>query len=88
MAGIRQTIQQIGEHPVIGYQTMDAGARSMFVTRYPYRVFYRVRGDAEHLISVIRRADPLDSRSALTVSARGVEVVPRAPRRSTVSIST
>ena len=74
MAGIRQTIQQIGEHPAIGYETDDAGVRSMFVTRYPYRVFYRVRGDAKSKYSYPSYGAPTPAIPVmpLTVSARGV----------------
>src|SRR5882757_2406405 len=38
-----------GDHPDSGYQTDDPDVRVIFVTRYPYKIFYRVRDAVEIL---------------------------------------
>ncbi len=44
MASIREAAQQLCEHPQSGYQTDDPSVRAKFIVRYPYKIFYRVRG--------------------------------------------
>jgi plasmid stabilization system protein ParE len=37
------------EHPLGGYRTDDAEVRVLFIVRYPYKIFYRVRETVEIL---------------------------------------
>ena len=57
LSSIRNTVQLLGEHPYSGYQTNDPDMRVKFVTRYPYKIFYRVREDVEiiHIRHTSRR---------------------------------
>jgi toxin ParE1/3/4 len=48
-ASIREAVQQLGDHPHSGYRTDDPDVRVIFVTRYPYKIFYRVRDVVEIL---------------------------------------
>ena len=56
--GIRDAVAQLKEHPNSGYQTNDPNVRVIFVTRYPYKIFYRVRDAVEilHVRHTSRRA--------------------------------
>jgi toxin ParE1/3/4 len=45
LASIRQTVQLLRDHPYSGYKTNDPDVRVKLVTRYPYKIFYRVRED-------------------------------------------
>jgi toxin ParE1/3/4 len=42
-ASIRDAVAQLREHPLSGYRTNDPEVRVVFVVRYPYKIFYRVR---------------------------------------------
>jgi toxin ParE1/3/4 len=57
-ASIRAAIEQLRAHPQSGYRTDDPDIRVMFVTRYPYKIFYRVRDVLEilHIRHTSRRA--------------------------------
>jgi toxin ParE1/3/4 len=46
---IRDAVAQLGEHPLSGYRTNDPEVRVVFVVRYPYKIFYRVREIVEIL---------------------------------------
>ena len=48
-AGIHEAIEQLKEHPHSGYRTDDPDVRVIFVPRYPYKIFYRVRDAVEIL---------------------------------------
>ncbi len=45
MASIRDAVKLLREQPYSGYKTDDPDVRVKFVIRYPYKIFYRVRGD-------------------------------------------
>jgi len=57
LASIRQAVRLLGEHPYSGYKTSDPNVRVKFVTRYPYKIFYRVREEVEiiHIRHTSRR---------------------------------
>jgi plasmid stabilization system protein ParE len=57
-ASIREAVEQLKEHPHSGYTTDDPDVRVIFVTRYPYKIFYRVRDAIEilHIRHTSRRA--------------------------------
>ena len=57
-ASIREAIAQIKEHPESGYRTDNPDVRVIFVVRYPYKIFYRVRDEVEilHIRHTSRRA--------------------------------
>lgn len=40
---IREAVTQLGEQPLSGYRTDNPDVRVLFVARYPYKIFYRVR---------------------------------------------
>ena len=42
-ASIREAVTQLGGQPLSGYRTENPDVRVMFVVRYPYKIFYRVR---------------------------------------------
>jgi toxin ParE1/3/4 len=48
-ASIRDAVAQLREHPLSGYRTNDPDVRVVFVVRYPYKIFYRVREIVEIL---------------------------------------
>jgi addiction module RelE/StbE family toxin len=48
-ASIRDAVAQLGDHPLSGYQTNNPGVRVLFIVRYPYKIFYRVRETVEIL---------------------------------------
>jgi toxin ParE1/3/4 len=48
-ASIRDAVVQLREHPLSGYRTNDPEVRVLFVARYPYKIFYRVRETVEIL---------------------------------------
>ncbi len=45
MASIHNAVMSLREQPYSGYKTDDPDIRVKFVIRYPYKIFYRVRGD-------------------------------------------
>lgn len=48
-ASIRDAVAQLSEHPLSGYRTSDPEVRVVFIVRYPYKIFYRVREIVEIL---------------------------------------
>ena len=57
-ASIRDAVVQLGDHPHSGYRTDDPDVRVIFVTSYPYKIFYRVRDVVEilHIRRTSRRS--------------------------------
>lgn len=57
-ASMREAVAKLKDHPLSGYQTDAPGVRVLFVVRYPYKIFYRVREDVEiiHIRHTSRRA--------------------------------
>ena len=57
-ASIREAVARFKDHPLSGYRTDDPGVRALFVVRYPYKIFYRVRDAVEilHIRHTSRRA--------------------------------
>jgi toxin ParE1/3/4 len=57
-ASIRGAVEQLGDHPHSGYRTDDPDVRVIFVIRYPYKIFYRVRDVVEilHIRHTSRRS--------------------------------
>lgn len=52
LASIREAARLLGEHPHSGYNTDIADIRVMFITRYPYKIFYRVRDDVVEILHI------------------------------------
>jgi toxin ParE1/3/4 len=52
LASIQQTAHLLGEHPFSGYKTDEAEVRVKFVSRYPYKIFYRIREDVVELVHI------------------------------------
>jgi toxin ParE1/3/4 len=50
--GIREAVAQLGSQPRSGYQTDYPGVRVIFVARYPYKIFYRVRDDVVEILHI------------------------------------
>jgi toxin ParE1/3/4 len=48
-ASIRDAVAQLRGHPLSGYQTDDPEVRVLFIVRYPYKIFYRLRETVEIL---------------------------------------
>ena len=48
-ASLRDAVAQLGGHPLSGYQTNNPAVRVLFIVRYPYKIFYRVRETVEIL---------------------------------------
>jgi toxin ParE1/3/4 len=57
-ASICEAVAQLKDHPHSGYRTDDPEVRVLFVVRYPYKIFYRVRDAVEilHIRHTSRRA--------------------------------
>ena len=57
-ASIREAIAQLKDHPQSGYRTDNPDVRVIFVVRYSYKIFYRVRDAIEilHIRHTSRRA--------------------------------
>jgi toxin ParE1/3/4 len=49
---IREAVAQLGEQPHSGYRTDNPEVRVMFVVRYPYKIFYRVRDDVVEILHI------------------------------------
>jgi len=52
MARFRAVIDQVAEHPESGYPTDVGEVRVMFVGRYSYKIFYRIRIDAVEILHI------------------------------------
>jgi toxin ParE1/3/4 len=48
-ASIRDAVAQLRDYPLSGYRTDDPEVRVLFIVRYPYKIFYRVRETVEIL---------------------------------------
>ena len=55
---IREAVAQLKDHPHSGYRTDNPDVRVIFVARYPYKIFYRVRDAVEilHIRHTSRKA--------------------------------
>ena len=51
-ASIRDAVEQLGHQPHSGYRTDNPDVRVLFVVRYPYKIFYRVRDDAVEILHI------------------------------------
>jgi toxin ParE1/3/4 len=51
-ASIREAVMRLGDQPHSGYRTDNPEVRVMFVVRYPYKIFYRVRDDAVEILHI------------------------------------
>jgi toxin ParE1/3/4 len=51
-ASIRRAVAQLGSQPHSGYRTDNPEVRVLFVARYPYKIFYRVRDDVVEILHV------------------------------------
>lgn len=62
-ASSREAVAQLRDHPHVGYRTDNPDVRVLFVGRYPYKIFYRVRDAVEilHIRHTSRRAWKNDS---------------------------
>jgi len=55
-AKIRASIESLPRFPFAGQATDKPGVRVLTITRYPYRIFYRVEGNNDVLILRILHA--------------------------------
>jgi plasmid stabilization system protein ParE len=51
-ASIRKAVAQLGSQHHSGYRTDNPEVRVLFVVRYPYKIFYRVRDDVVEILHV------------------------------------
>jgi toxin ParE1/3/4 len=51
-ASIREAVAQLGHQPHSGYRTDNPDVRVLFVVRYPYKIFYRVRDDVVEILHI------------------------------------
>jgi toxin ParE1/3/4 len=58
IASIRETVKRLEDNPLSGYKADNPEVRVIFVVRYPYKIFYRVRDEVEilHIRHTSRRA--------------------------------
>lgn len=49
---IREAVEQLGNQPHTGYRTDNPNVRVLFVVRYPYKIFYRVRDDVVEILHI------------------------------------
>ena len=49
---LRSAIGQLADQPMSGVETDRHGVRALFVGRYPYKVFYRIRGDEIEVLHI------------------------------------
>lgn len=52
MARIKAAVDQLRDQPLSGYQTDDPEVRAKLAGPYPYRIFYRVRGDTVEIVHI------------------------------------
>ena len=52
LASIREAVRLLGEHPYSGHQTDIINVRVKFVTRYPYKIFYRIRDEIVEILHI------------------------------------
>ena len=51
-ASILEAVAQLCDQPHGGYRTDNPEVRVMFVVRYPYKIFYRVRDDIVEILHI------------------------------------
>jgi len=51
-ASIREAVVRLGNQPHSGYGTDNPDVRVLFVVRYPYKIFYRVRDDVVEILHI------------------------------------
>jgi toxin ParE1/3/4 len=51
-ASIRKAVLQLSTEPHSGYRTDNPDVRVLFVVWYPYKIFYRVRGDVVEILHI------------------------------------
>jgi toxin ParE1/3/4 len=51
-ASISDAVAQLGDQPNSGYRTDNPEVRVMFVVRYPYKIFYRIRETAVEILHI------------------------------------
>jgi toxin ParE1/3/4 len=52
MARIKAAIMQLRDQPSSGYRTNDPDIQAKLAGRYPYKIFYRVRGDTVEIVHI------------------------------------
>jgi plasmid stabilization system protein ParE len=52
LASIRDAVKLLSEQPYSGYETDDPDVRVKFVIRYPYKIFYQMRGDVVEIVHI------------------------------------
>ncbi|SDR41224.1 addiction module toxin, RelE/StbE family [Rhizobiales bacterium GAS191] len=52
MRDIRTTVTRLAEQPRSGHETDEPDVRVVFVGRYPYKIFYRVRDDVVEIAHI------------------------------------
>lgn len=52
MASIRDAVKLLRDQPYSGYKTDDPDVRALFIIRYPYKLFYRVRDDVVEIAHI------------------------------------
>jgi toxin ParE1/3/4 len=52
LASILDATVQLAAQPRSGYRTDDSDVRVLFVGRYPYKIFYRIRGDVVEIAHI------------------------------------
>jgi toxin ParE1/3/4 len=52
MARIRGALRQLRDQPFSRHQTDDPNVRVIFIGRYPYNIFYRVRDDVVEIAHI------------------------------------
>jgi toxin ParE1/3/4 len=51
-ASISDAVARLGDQPHSGYRTDNPEVRVMFVVRYPYKIFYRIRETAVEILHI------------------------------------
>jgi plasmid stabilization system protein ParE len=51
-SSIREAVAQLGDQPHSGHQTDNPDVRVVFVVRYPYKIFYRVRESVVEILHI------------------------------------
>lgn len=49
MASLGEAVKRLEDQPFSGYATDNPNVRVIFIVRYPYKIFYRVRDEVEIL---------------------------------------
>jgi toxin ParE1/3/4 len=51
-ASISEAVARLGDQQYNGYRTDNPEVRVMFVVRYPYKIFYRVRDEVVEILHI------------------------------------